>query len=339
MTKNELSARLAVETAVDLHRVAEGFIVGMMVRLHQLEADIVAAIALRRDGRASFQLEAILDDTNKLIAEAFTELANRVEQETDDLAEAVQERERRNWLLLFGFPVTAAILLPTGAEMLVAGATARSWLWRQGGDFSFRVNALIRNAFSAAGATGGAPDLGELIHKLQGRTPDSPTPTIAQTERAAQTTVKTTAETVGTKVREAVGLAGGESAPSGTVIRYGWQQISVLDSRTTDICRAYAFKIWNASFEPVGHSLPYDGGVPRHPNCRSTICIHLLDEDPLKDMTFGQWLRTLTEAQQASIFGPGRMKLWREGKITDADLIDQQRRALTLDEFNNKTAN
>ena len=337
MTQNELSARLSVETAVDLHRVAEGFIVGMMVRLHQLEADIVAVIAMRRVGASTSHLEDILADTTNLIADAFNELANRIEQEADDLAEAVQERERRNWLLLFGFPVTAAVALPTGAAMLVAGATARSWLQRQGRDLDFRVAALIRNSFAAAG--GGVPDLMEIIRKLQGRTTDSPTPTIAQTERAAQTTVKTTAETVGTKVREAVGLAGGESAPSGTVIRYGWQQISVLDSRTTDICRAYAFKIWNASFEPVGHSLPYDGGVPRHPNCRSTICIHLLDEDPLKDMTFGQWLRTLTEAQQASIFGPGRMKLWREGKITDADLIDQQRRALTLDEFNNKTAN
>ncbi len=336
-TRNQLSARLAVETAVDLHRVAEHFIVAMVARLRQLEADLVATI-LRRDTK---HLDSLLAETQALIRQAFSELADRLEDDTDELLVAVEERERRNWLLVFGLPVPAgALALPTGATLLVAGATGRSWLARQGADLSFRFSAITRLAFA-----GGTPDLDALADKVRGQTPESPVPVTAQTERAVKTTVRTTAETVGTVVREKVAEAATVEPPvepekkPPTVIRYGWQQISILDARTTTICLAYAFKIWNAAFEPLGHRLPYNGGPPRHPNCRSVMAIIILDDDPLKEMTFREWMDTLTADEQNRIFGPTRMKLWRDGKITDSDLIDQQHRALTLAQFNDTQGN
>ncbi len=49
-------------------------------------------------------------------------------------------------------------------------------------------------------------------------------------------------------------------------------QHSTLDSRTTPICMAYSGKRWSLpDYEPVGHDLPYNNGVPRHWGCRSTI--------------------------------------------------------------------
>ncbi|MGH2362930.1 MAG: phage minor head protein, partial [bacterium] len=48
------------------------------------------------------------------------------------------------------------------------------------------------------------------------------------------------------------------------------QHRSTLDERTSDICIAYSGKIWKLpDYQPVGHSLPWNGGAPRHWRCRS----------------------------------------------------------------------
>ncbi len=98
-------------------------------------------------------------------------------------------------------------------------------------------------------------------------------------------------------------------------------------------CRAYAFKIWDRDFKPIGHALPYNGGVPRHFACRSRIVPYLFDDGPNKDFTFKEWLERLSPEQQTQIFGRARIEAWKRGKLTDQDLIRSQERALTLDEL------
>lgn len=62
----------------------------------------------------------------------------------------------------------------------------------------------------------------------------------------------------------------------------GYVQISHLDERTTDICIRYAGAEWDLNFNPIGEKrLPYDGGCPRHFNCRSVISPLLKSWDQL----------------------------------------------------------
>lgn len=134
----------------------------------------------------------------------------------------------------------------------------------------------------------------------------------------------------------------------------GLQQISTLDNRTSDICIAYSGKVWDVNtFEPIGHNLPWNGGTPRHFNCRSSIVPVLksfeelgidavevpqaarasMDGEVPAEITFDQWLRTKSKTFQDDLLGPGKAKLWREGKINLTQLVDMRGNPLTLEQL------
>ena len=102
------------------------------------------------------------------------------------------------------------------------------------------------------------------------------------------------------------------------------------------ICRDYAGRIWNLNFKPIGHSLPFNGGPPRHLNCRSSVIPILLDEDPAQDITLAKWLRRQSEEKLRALTGSKRYELWRKDKITDQDLIRQEGRQMTFEQLRNK---
>lgn len=60
-----------------------------------------------------------------------------------------------------------------------------------------------------------------------------------------------------------------------------------------------------------------------------------MDGQVAKDITFDQWLKTKDPAFQDSMLGKGKGKLFRDGKITLSDLVDQRLRPLTIDELEN----
>lgn len=115
------------------------------------------------------------------------------------------------------------------------------------------------------------------------------------------------------------------------------QQISVLDGRTSPICIACAGKTWSVpGYKPIGHAIGYNGGCPRHPNCRSTIIPVIREElggGPAEDMSFDAFLADKPASMVDDLLGKGRAQLYRDGKITLADLVDQHARPLTLNEL------
>jgi len=132
------------------------------------------------------------------------------------------------------------------------------------------------------------------------------------------------------------------------------QQISTLDSRTSNICIAYSGLVWDiVDFSPIGHNLPFNGGPPRHFNCRSSLVPVLrsfeelgidANEVPLEtrasmdgevpgDITFDEWLRSKPKSFQNEVLGPTRARLWRNGDITLTQLVDMRGRAMTLDQL------
>lgn len=119
----------------------------------------------------------------------------------------------------------------------------------------------------------------------------------------------------------------------------GIQQISVLDGRTSHTCVAYAGKVWAVpGYKPVGHSLPYNGGVPRHPNCRSTEIPVIREEfggGPADDMDFDAFLQGKPQTMIDQLLGEGRAELYQSGQITLSELVDQKGRPLTLEQLRN----
>lgn len=123
------------------------------------------------------------------------------------------------------------------------------------------------------------------------------------------------------------------------------------------ICRGYSGKVWDLDGKPIGHSLPFNGGPPRHFRCRSTLVAWIKEFDELPDgkarkipeatqasmdgqvsadLDFDNWLKTKPVSFAKEILGEGRYQLWVEKKITMADMLDQTGRELTLAELREK---
>jgi SPP1 gp7 family putative phage head morphogenesis protein len=137
----------------------------------------------------------------------------------------------------------------------------------------------------------------------------------------------------------------------------GMQQVSTLDGRTSDICIAYSGMAWDFDGDPLpdtNTTLPFNGGPPRHFNCRSTLIPVLrsfeelglgtqrkippgtrasMDGQIADDITFSQWLRKKPKTFQDSLLGPARAKLWRGNKITLNQLVDMRGNPLTVEQL------
>ena len=130
---------------------------------------------------------------------------------------------------------------------------------------------------------------------------------------------------------------------------------ATLDTRTSELCRAYDGLIWDKDYKPIGHDFPFrKPRVNTHFNCRSTIIPVTKSWDELgaegmdeangrtrssmngyvpQDMTFNDWLKTQSPETIEKTLGKGRAELFMQGKITMRDLITQQGRSVNLSDL------
>ena len=125
----------------------------------------------------------------------------------------------------------------------------------------------------------------------------------------------------------------------------------------SQICKAYSGKAWKLDGTPIGHSLPYNGGVPRHFRCRSVEVPLLKDIDDIAkgkannlpestqasmdgqvpaDWDFSDWLKTKSVEFQKSTLGETKYNLWKSGKASLTDMLDFTGRPLTVAELRAK---
>lgn len=234
--------------------------------------------------------------------------------------------------------VTNAIA--TGVAL--SGATILTWTRRQSKTLQDSVMDQVRLSLEAGESTQQATTriTGGKINGVQ-------VPGVMQTSRRAAETL------VRTAIAQVVNAAALQSYQDMEVVK-AIQQISTLDNRTSDICIAYSGLAWDANtLEPIGHNLQFNGGPPRHFNCRSRMVPVLksfeelgidaeeipiatrasMDGEVPGDITFDKFLRGKSKSFQDDLLGPGRARLWRSGKITLTQLVDFRGNPLTLDQL------
>lgn len=138
-----------------------------------------------------------------------------------------------------------------------------------------------------------------------------------------------------------------------------------LDDRTSDYCISISGGAWNlATGDPLSESrarIRYPGPPPYHYNCRTVeypitkSFADLLREDVKKarglvdtatpstrasidgqvagTLNYESWLKTKPEAFQRRVLGPARYDLWKRGKLSLTQLVDQTGRSLTVREL------
>ena len=150
------------------------------------------------------------------------------------------------------------------------------------------------------------------------------------TRRNAERIVRTSVNSVSNAAREAT------FKDNADILR-GVQALARLDSRTSDICKARSGGAWNPNTgRPLKESRVrsrYPGPPPWHWRCRTTLIYVIIDEKAADDLGFEGWLSKQTKATQEDALGPGRLDLWKKGKISMTDLIDQRGRPLTLEQL------
>lgn len=104
--------------------------------------------------------------------------------------------------------------------------------------------------------------------------------------------------------------------------QYRW--ISVLDNRTTPICRSRAGTVYRMGEGPI---------PPAHWNCRSTIAPIVPGMDNQSHPQYDEWLRRQPVGVQDDILGKTRGRLFRDGQLPMRGFVSRSGEELTLKEL------
>jgi hypothetical protein len=227
---------------------------------------------------------------------------------------------------------------------LVQGGSPAEWWRKQSNDFRTSFVRTMRTSMR------NGEGVAQGIRRLVGGTIDGVTvPGIMKTTRAKAGALAATSMNAFTNNARVATYQQNNDVVKGT------QQLSTLDNLTSDICVAYSEQAWDIeTFEPLPPaSLPFNGGPPRHFNCRSTLVPILksfqelgltskesagfpvgtrasMDGQVPGDTTFAQFLSGKSKRFQDKLLGPSRAQLWRDGNITLTQLVDMRGNPMTV---------
>lgn len=233
-------------------------------------------------------------------------------------------------------PVSIAAQLPTIGHMksiisnvMFTGSPLSDWWDKQAADTRFRFGGIIRQGI------------------LQGSDYDKLITPVAElmdlSARNAFGLVHTSINTIANDARIAVFEANSD------VIKYLiWR--STMDAHVCSLCIGRSGKKWTVDKKPIGHKIPFQLPpihfkdrciisaqsiyAPEESDARFTRASSLGQIDA--KTTFDEYLKRVPASQVDDMLGKGRAQLWRDGKITTSQLLDQTGRELTLKELLDK---
>jgi len=352
-----LSTKLAaaqVDHEIDLLRVAASANRKVQALLTALQNDIAGRLSQSHlSAFATARLTAVLRDVRELISSTYGSIddvmANRIAEllPTEALIAANTINNTVGMSLLDGV-LPKATMSALYKDTMIMSAPSSQWWLKQAQTVTFKFVQSIRMGM----AQGETND--QIIARVRGI--DGLFAANAPARRQAEALVRTSVQTVANAARVAV------YKENDDLIK-GYQQISTLDELTSDICIAYDGASWDQDGNPInGTDLPFinEGGsfegVPRHWNCRSTLIPIIktwrelgIDIDEFNEtqrasmdgavsakLTYDTWLLNKTAEQQDDLLGPGKADLFRQGRISTRDLLDQNGRPMTVKELQDK---
>lgn len=340
-------AYLVIERQLSLNRLSAGYQNGIVELFKQLAADIEAKVGARPLTEFSKErINRLIVDIKAEIADAFDEERDLVRAELAQLATTEAQWAASAINEVIGVDI-ARVLAPANVlrqlvrEDLFQGAPLADWFKSQSQDVQFAVTSAIRVGV-AQGETNG-----QIVKRLMTTAKQGNDGVLNIKRRNLEALVRTAVQTVANKSRN-------ETWAQNDDVVKSLQQLSTLDGRTSDVCIAYSGKQWTLQDkQPIGHNLPWNSGTPRHWGCRSVMVPVLksfaelgidlpelspstrasMDGQVAAGFTFEEFLEKKGKAFQDRQLGPGRAQLWREGKITLTQLLDQRGNPLTLAEL------
>ena len=239
------------------------------------------------------------------------------------------------------------------SDNIVLGEPMRAWWEKQAVTTTANFRSTIRQGLFA-GET-----IDQLTRRVRGTRANNFTDGLMGiSRRGAETVTRTAMQSVRNEARHQI------IQRNQNVLR-GRQVLVTLDTRTSSICIARSGFAWDFDGKPLNSrtTISFPGPPPWHPNCRSTLIpltksySDLVDDPDISsriksrldrlpartqsslngyvasDLSYPQWLREQPASIQRRVLGPGRQKLFSEGKLSLRDLIDETGRPLSLEQL------
>lgn len=341
--------------SVDLERFSAELRTKALEFLLSLEEELVRLLqrydfeAVSRSDAKAARLAKLLEQTRAIIATVYgqvwvemkTNLAHVAELAATNAAAAINGAVLAT-IATVALPPERIRALVDGT--LIQGAPSKQW-WSDQAATTLKnfTNEVQKGYASGEGAA-------EIARRIRGTEANGYKDGVMDiSRRNAEALVRSSVQAVSNSART-------ETFENNDDIVENLMQISTLDGRTTVICMARSGKMWNTKTkEPVGHSIPWNGGSPHHWQCRSVEVAVLkplnklpsrkksavenagtqssMDGQVPADMDYQDWLRTKPEAFQKEALGEGKWQLWKDGKITLSQMLDMRGNPMTLAEL------
>lgn len=332
--------------AIRLLRLIAGQKAAVFDILAKLEKALKAHLAEQNDlnelGRRD--RSNLLTEANALIKEHYADIAAAMADQLGQLSrhesDAIVSTLKKAYRSQLEFKsANQAYFERAVKDVLIQGAPSQSWWERQAGDIAFRFAQIVRSGIDQTLTNQ------QIIAKVVGKRGEPGLMDIARNNAGAL--VHTSVQAVAADARR-------KTFEQNSDALNGIEQLSTLDSHTTVICIAYSGAKFDFNYEPIPPTtLPYNGGVPRHWGCRSVevpitktyaelgldiqeppVGKRASETGPIRaDITMADYIKLRGERFADKLLGPGRAKLFLDGKITLQDLLDQSGRPLTLEQL------
>jgi len=349
---------------LQLNRLSEGERRRVFTLLNDVQRSLLQHIAIEdptepiRQTFRQKRLTKLMSAVNEILRDGYAGIAKDQKGMLKDLAvmESVNAQKIVNRTVgidLLGSLPTATDLRALVDDVIIEGAPVQDWWSRQAVVTREQFRDQMRQGLFLNETNS------DLMRRVRGtREARFQNGIMGITRKNADRIVRTSTASVANAARESTFRANDD------VIR-GVQALATLDTRTSDICKARSGGAWNLK---TGRPLPqspvrtrYPGPPPWHWRCRTVLITVLksfndlvgakgkrfddaleklgpgtqtsMDGQVAGDLTFDGWLKKQTVARQTEALGPGRLKLWQDGKISMTDLIDQRGRPLTLEQL------
>lgn len=342
-TRDEKLFDEVLSQALNVLRLSASKRAATLRRLDRMAADLVKKLQEEELSKANQRrIKRVLSESKRIIYEAYTGIQG--ELDFGPIAQVVGSRMATVLQVVLGVdvnPLPAPYLRSVASRVLIEGGPLDEYWNGQSEATTRRFAAAVRTGLTNSETNQ------QIISRIVGK---SGQPGIMEvTKRNAATLVQTSVQAVANDARRNV------FENNSDVIK-GIKQVSTLDSHTSQVCIAYSGASWTLDKKPIDKSPPWNGGCPRHFNCRSLevpitktfkeMGLNIPEFEPTTrasssgqidaKTTFDDYLKRMGKGFQDEVLGVGKADMWRSGKITLRDLVDGSGAPMTLEELRRK---
>lgn len=331
-----------IANSLDLLRLGAGSQKVILKEFIGMERDIVKILKLGSD-ITPFQkqrLNTLLAEIRVTTKEYYDNIEEKATEEALGVATATSKATAATITIAFERRLEAVLPTETvlnllGSNAMVQGAPISAWWAKQSADSAFRFQSVVRRGMMSGLANGA------IISAVKTE--------MGIARRHAAALVQTSVQTISNEARL-------KTFQENDDILKGLEWVATLDGHTCMQCAPLDGLQWTFAGKAIGgHGLPFRN-PPIHFNDRCVLVpitktfkelgIDMPELPPITrasaqgpiggNVKFNDFLERMGPKFQDDVLGPGRAKLWRDGKITLLDLINGQGRQLKIAELMEK---